>query len=448
MTDSNEPTILCVASFFKGNDFIRECKRQGARVVLLTREKLLDKEWARESLTDLIAIPGKTSVQSYLTAASHIARHRRVSRVVALEEYDIVTAAHIREHLCVPGMGTTTARCFQDKLAMRAKARDRRLPQPEFVPLVNYEAVDEFMKQTSPPWMLKPRIGASAMGIKKLHEPEVVWRAITELDAREAFHETAAFHLLEHYIPGDVYHVDSLVEGGKILFASVERYGAPPFEISQFGGVTVSHTVKRGSKEQRNLLKLNKWLLSSFGFERGVTHAEFIRRADSQELGKPVRTVPAPEFGLAGKVSSANSSRSGRGPAPTSESNQFCFLEVAARVGGAHTADTIAAASGINPWREWARIELATPERPYILPPVRQEYGGIAVSLARQEHPCTSRYTDPEIVYRVCKPWHVGLIVRSPDYERVIDLLDGYTRRFSEDFTAVAPPEETPGQHL
>ena len=25
MTDSNEPTILCIASFFKGNDFIREC---------------------------------------------------------------------------------------------------------------------------------------------------------------------------------------------------------------------------------------------------------------------------------------------------------------------------------------------------------------------------------------------------------------------------------------
>lgn len=57
-------------------------------------------------------------------------------------------------------------------------------------------------------------------------------------------------------------------------------------------------------------------------------------------------------------------------------------------------------------------------------------------------------YTDPEIVYRVCKPWHVGLIVRSPDYERVVDLLARYARRFSEDFTAVAPAEETPEQHL
>src|SRR6185436_7219219 len=108
-------------------------KRQGAQVVLLTREKL-DADWARESLADLVAIPGKTSVQSYLAAAIQVARRRRVTRIVALEEYDIVTAAHIREHLCVPGMGATAARCFQDKLAMRAQARDRELPQPEFVP--------------------------------------------------------------------------------------------------------------------------------------------------------------------------------------------------------------------------------------------------------------------------------------------------------------------------
>ena len=415
MSESNEPTILCVASFFKGNDFIRECTRQGARVVLLTREKLLAADWARESLAELVAIPGKTSVQSYLTAASHVARQRRVSHVVALEEYDIVTAAHIREHLCVPGMGATAARCFQDKLAMRARARDLGIPQAEFVALLNHEAIGQFMKRGSAPWMLKPRISASAMGIKKLHEPEMVWSAIAALDARESFHETAAFHLLEHFIPGDVYHVDSLVEKGKILFASVERYGSPPFEVAHFGGVTISHTVKRGSQAQRALLALNKKLLHGFGFERGVTHAEFIRRAEA-------------------------------GPAP--ERAQFYFLEVAARVGGAYTAETIAAASGINPWREWARIELATPERPYALPAVSEEYGGIAVSLARQKHPSTSGYTDPEIVYRVSKPWHVGLILRSPDYERVIDLLAQYTRRFSEDFTAVAPPEETPEQHL
>jgi biotin carboxylase len=413
MTNS-KPTILCIASFFKGNDFIRECQLQGAGVVLLTREKLLGAEWARESLDELIAIPGKTSVQSYLTAAVYVARQRRVMRVVALEEYDIVTAAHIREHLGVSGMGTTIARSFQDKLAMRCKANEVTIPQARFVPLVNYEVVDEFMKQTPSPWMLKPRIGASSMGIKKLHDTEAVWRALADLDAREQFHERSDFHLLEQFVPGDVYHVDSLVVAGKVLFASVERYGAPPFDVSHCGGVPISYFVKHGSPEQRALLMLNKKLLKSFGFEQGVTHTEFIR---------PTAAVQH-------------------------QNEQFIFLEVAARVGGAYTADTIAAATGINLWREWARIELATPERPYILPPVRKEYGGIAVSLAREENPSTSLYDDPEIVYRVCKPWHVGLIVRSPDHERVVSLVNEYAQRFREDFTAVAPAEERAEQHL
>jgi hypothetical protein len=64
------------------------------------------------------------------------------------------------------------------------------------------------------------------------------------------------------------------------------------------------------------------------------------------------------------------------------------------------------------------------------------------LSLARQEFPDTSAYTDPEITVRVRKPHHAGLIVTSPSGERVAQLLDEYTRRFYSDFHASAPPLE------
>ena len=54
------------------------------------------------------------------------------------------------------------------------------------------------------------------------------------------------------------------------------------------------------------------------------------------------------------------------------------------------------------------------------------------------------RYVDEEIVYRVKKRHHAGLIVRAPRLERVNELLDQYGRRFAEDFVAVAPPPERP----
>jgi biotin carboxylase len=139
--------------------------------------------------------------------------------------------------------------------------------------------------------------------------------------------------------------------------------------------------------------------------ERGATHAEFIK---SDADGK------------------------------------FYFLEIAARVGGAYIADVLEAASGVNLWREWARLEIADGKGPSRITPSRKEYAGIILSLAKQEDPDTSSYIDDEIIYRVKKRHHAGLIVRSPNLERVNELLDSYGRRFAEDFVAVAPPPERP----
>ena len=122
---------------------------------------------------------------------------------------------------------------------------------------------------------------------------------------------------------------------------------------------------------------------------------------------------------------------------------EFYFLEVAARVGGAYTADVLEAASGINLWREWARLEVGGVNPLKRLRP-RKEYAGIILSLARQEHPDTSAYDDPEIVYRAKKRHHAGLIVRSKSFDRVTELLDDYARRFADDFIAVLPPLERP----
>jgi hypothetical protein len=66
------------------------------------------------------------------------------------------------------------------------------------------------------------------------------------------------------------------------------------------------------------------------------------------------------------------------------------------------------------------------------------------LSLAKQEQPDTSAYVDEEIIHRVKKRHHAGLIVRASRLDRVTELLDDYACRFAEDFVAVAPPPERP----
>ncbi|HEY0547641.1 MAG TPA: ATP-grasp domain-containing protein [Pyrinomonadaceae bacterium] len=395
--------VVCLASYFKGGEFMRECKRQGCRVLLVTKEKFLHEDWPRESLDDIIAVPNNSSPELFIHTVTQLARQVKVDRLVALEEFDVINAGLIREHLRLVGMTSAEARIFRDKLAMRDVAHKAGLPVPDFVHVLNYDSLREFMSRVPPPWVMKPRSDVSAVGIKKMEHAEQVWRTIDELDRREALRERSSYYLLERYVAGDVFHVDSLIEDGTVIFAGANAYGRPPMDVAHGGGVFLSHTLEHDSEDQQALLDLNQRLVTALGLKCGAAHAEFIK---------------------------------GR------EDERFYFLEIAARVGGAYIAEVLEAASGVNIWREWANLEISADERPYELPTVRREYGGIVLSLARQEYPDTSTYNDQEIVYRVKKRHHVGLVVRSPELARVKELLETYARRFAEEFVAVAPPLE------
>lgn len=396
-------TVVCLASYFKGVDFLRQCHEHGCRVVLIVKEKLRDEDWPRDALDQFITVPDSATGDVFLDTVTALARARRLDRIVALEEYDVVHAATIREHLRIPGMGSTTARLFRDKLAMRVKALEAGVRVPDFVHVLNEDELRGYMQAVPPPWVLKPRMDVSAIGIRKIHDPALVWQAIEALDARPALHERSSYYLLERFVPGAVFHVDSLVQDGEVIFAGVNRYWRPPMEVAHKGGVFVTCTVEHGSADERALLSMNTALLKALRFVRGATHAEFIQgEADGE----------------------------------------FYFLEVAARVGGAYIAETLQAATGISIWREWANIELARDQVPYHLPAHVNDYAGVALALARQEWPDTSAFDDPEIVHRVRKRHHVGLIVRSPSYARVQHLLGTYADRITRDHLAVLPPLE------
>ena len=231
MPDGRPPTFLCITTYEKGQEFMRECKRQGCRVVLLTAEKLRDADWPRESLDDTFYLPAEIPLADIVQAVTHLTRSQKIDRIVALDEYDMETAATLREHLRVPGMGLTTMRYFRDKLAMRMKALDRGVRVPDFVPVLNHGDIRYYLEHVPGPWVLKPRQEASAIGIKKIHAAEELWPVLEQLgDKQSSF-------LLERFVPGEVYHVDSVVSENEVVFANVSKYGKPPMNVAQGGGI-------------------------------------------------------------------------------------------------------------------------------------------------------------------------------------------------------------------
>ncbi len=392
--------IVCIASEYKGTEFLEEAHNAGWHVTLVTRENLLDYDWGWASINDVKTVGAEAVPMDYVRAATNIAGSMPIHRVVGLDEFDVLTAARTREHLILPGMSRSHALRFRDKLTMRNIAYQAGIPCPEFIAAFNESEINDFLCSVPAPWVVKPRHEVSAFGIRKCDTADEVWQVLTDLDNLNNWRDHPSQFLIERFVEGRVFHVDSVVESGKVVACGVSQYGTTPFKVSHYGGVFTSSIVPYRSEERKELETLNRALLMAFKYDRGVTHAEFLH---SEETG------------------------------------EFFLLEVACRVGGAYIANVLEHACGFNLWREWAKLEIATEEKPYQIPKLRKDFAGITLALANVEEPDTSHYTDEEIVYKVNKPKHVGLIFRSENEKRIDELLSVYTDRITNDFLAVAP---------
>jgi hypothetical protein len=193
---------------------------------------------------------------------------------------------------------------------------------------------------------------------------------------------------------------------GRAVFTRVSQYLATPMEVAHGGGVFRTNTLPDDSLDAVAIRQLNNQVLEAFGMRYSASHSEYIRGDHDGEL---------------------------------------YFLETASRVGGAHIAEMVEAASGVNLWREWAKLETAIARKEHYVPPVDQPYhAGLIVSLARQQWPDMAGFTDAEIQWRINKEYHVGLIVRSDDRTRILHLLDDYMHRIYQEFHASAPVPAKP----
>ncbi len=396
-------TFLCISSYFKGEAFLKSCKKAGNKVYLITSKKLENEDWPWESIDDVYYMREdehkKWNLTDLVNSVAFMMRSIKFDRFVALDDFDVEKVAALREQFRIPGMGDTTSRYFRDKLAMRVKARIEGIPVPAFTSLFHDNDILKYCEEVPGPWMIKPRSEASAVGIKKITDEKVLWETLSNLgDDRHKY-------LLEKYSPGQVFHADALTANGKVVFSRISGYIDTPFDVAHEGGIFRSHTLDFSDESSKALTQLNKKVLKAFGMQYSASHTEFIR---------------------------------------SNETGDYLFLETSSRVGGANLAEMVEAASGINLWAEWAKLETAVANHEEYKPPKdSRQHAGIVVSLSRFETPDTSIFSEKELVWRSKKKWHVGLIVKAKTNKRVLELLSDYTGKIQKDFHASAPAPET-----
>jgi biotin carboxylase len=396
MSSSRKKTILCISSYYKGIDFLKSAHNQGWYVIFVTSRSLEYEQWPRESIDDLYFMPDNNKewhLPDLIKAVSYLARNVVIDKIVALDDFDVEKAAALREHLRVPGMGETTMRYFRDKFSMRMKAREEAVLVPDFIHVLNYAEINSFMERVDPPYIMKPRMQAGAIGMIKLETKTHAWDVIHQLG------DDQSNYLMEKFVPGDIFHVDTIMQDYEVKFAICSIYGLPPLEVAHQGRVFTTRTVLHGSEDETALFEINARVLKALGMKTGVNHTEFIKGNDGK----------------------------------------FYFLETSARVGGANIVELVEAASGLNLWAEWAKLETLEPGEKYKLPKVKKHYAALLNSLAKQEYPDMDAYNDPEVVWRLKKQFHAGLVITSPKYDRTTKLLNSYVERFYNDFFHFVP---------
>lgn len=399
-----EKTIVCISCYYKGYDFMDEMHKLGNKVILITSENFKDKNWPWFAISEVYYMkeiePSVWNLDHLIEGFSYLLKTKNIDAVIALDDYDVEKAALIRETFRIPGMGQTTHRYFRDKLAMRQMAKDSGIEAPQFSSIFNDEKVNEFTDHNAAPWVIKPRSEASAAGIIKVKSKEELWPAIEKLGAeRHKF-------LIESFKPGDVFHVDSLIYNKEILFTSASQYLSTPMEISHEGGVFRTKTLPFYSEEFLALEKANSNVLKSFGLVNGVSHTEFIR---SRENGK------------------------------------WYFLETSSRVGGAHIPDLVEASTGINLWREWARIEDA------LLKNTKYQIGkstgfaaGLIVALVKDKVANYEKFQCEEVVKFIPLDYHIGIVYKSDSKEKIQEKLDEAALLITQEYLNILPPKSKP----
>lgn len=134
-----------------------------------------------------------------------------------------------------PGWSADCFVQFAAKLARRTIAAVAGIAGPRFTGTMKYA-------ESTRPWVLKLHNMAGAMCIQKIGDRKEFWRKIHSLGDQQSS------HVLEEFVPGYVFHFDSLWFKGEMLAAIPSAYGTLPLKVTWEGGIFTSQLISPESQ--------------------------------------------------------------------------------------------------------------------------------------------------------------------------------------------------------
>lgn len=264
------PRVLVVGGGLNQLDLVRRAKLRGCWVAV---SDINDNPPCRAEADEFFQIDTTNKTETF-----DVAKSAQISAVVT-DQSDVAvpTVAYIAEELRLPGIGFETALRFTNKYLMRkAVAHSRRDLLPDSLLFENEPELIAHLNSPSlnlSELLVKPLNSQGSKGVARLNSSN--FREATSIAFRESRGHGV---LLEEFIDGDEFSVETFVLEGKVHNLAVTRKFHYPhndcidYRNTYLGDIPFDL--------ENRLYSINEAIISILGLKTGSTHGEYKVQGD------------------------------------------------------------------------------------------------------------------------------------------------------------------------
>ena len=200
-----------------------------------------------------------------------------IDRLFGAYEQLQVPLAEVREQLGIEGMKPEVANRFRDKSEMKDVFRANGLPCARHTLAESADEAVAFATKIGFPVVVKPPAGAGSIA---------TFKADDEASLRDAVSKAAPRHgdpaLIEEFIVGDEYSLETISIDGKPVWHSLTHYYPNPLDVVRNKWIQWCVVSPREVDDAKydDIREAGSRALQVLGMETGLSHMEWFRRRD------------------------------------------------------------------------------------------------------------------------------------------------------------------------
>lgn len=272
-------TILIIEYFRFGREYLLRSKKLGFKTVLATRKNVEEiKEEDRINIDHLIKVTKDSDKDIALEIIENCAQEK-IDGVLAGHVGLVPIEAMIADILELPSFGTNSAYECAHKNLSRIRMKKEGFFNHAYYEINSIQDIYTIEKELKYPLIIKPIDGFSSINVQKIDNyDELLFAYSKYIENRKyaplckEFSETV---LLESYLVGKEYSVESIVENGTVHIITItdkRKDSETPFV--EPGHIIPAFTL---TNEQEEMVKeFVKKMHKIFNIQNGLTHTEVV----------------------------------------------------------------------------------------------------------------------------------------------------------------------------